>query len=250
MESPYSFGAVYTSLMSFFFLIDVLVYWTVLAVGHAVDFYRKYRDGEAQLARAKLQALRMQLHPHFLFNTLNAIATLVRQQQNRAATDMIAGLSDLLRLTLENDGGQEVPLKQELDVLDRYLSIEQIRFGDRLRVDVDATPETLRARVPNLVLQPLVENAILHGIAPRSTPGRIVIRAERADGRLRLQVRDDGPGFPDGSPAMQGVGLRNTAARLQHLYGPDHRIAFANAPEGGAVITLELPFHIDEPVRP
>jgi LytS/YehU family sensor histidine kinase len=154
----------------------------------AFTYYRKYREGElravelqAQLAQAQLQALKMQLHPHFLFNTLNAIAALVRKNENKAATDMLAGLSDLLRLALENVGAQEVSLQRELEFLERYLEIEKIRFADRLQVKMHIAPETLEARVPNLILQPLVENAIRHGIAPRSASGLIEICAERYD---------------------------------------------------------------------
>ncbi len=226
------------------------MYWGVLWVGYAVDYYRRFKEEEihasgleTQLAQAQLQALKMQLHPHFLFNTLNAVSTLVRTNKNEAATDMIAGLSDLLRLTLESSGAQEVTLKQELEFLERYLEIEQIRFGDRLRVRMDIEPGTLHARVPNLLLQPLVENAIRHGIAPRAEAGLIEIRAVREDDILRLHVRDDGPGLPEGDRVHNGVGLSNTIARLERLYGSAQRVTLANAEDGGALITLELPFH-------
>jgi len=237
-------------LLSSLLIIEMCIYWAVLGVGYAVDYYRKYKEGEvhasrleAQLAQAQLQALRMQLHPHFLFNTLNTVSTLVRTNRNAAATDMIAGLSELLRLTLESSSAQEVSLKQELDFLERYLDIEQIRFGDRLRVRMEIEPGTLHAAVPNLVLQPLVENAIRHGIARRAEGGVVEIRAERTNGVLRLQVRDDGPGLPEGDPPGEGVGLSNTMARLERLYGNAQRVTLANADEGGALITLELPFH-------
>jgi LytS/YehU family sensor histidine kinase len=189
-----------------------------------------------------LQALKMQLQPHFLFNTLNAIAALVRKNENKAATDMLAGLSDLLRLSLENVGAQEISLKQELEFLERYLEIERIRFKDRLQVRMHVAPETLEARVPNLILQPLVENAIRHGIASRSAAGVIEIRAEREGERLRLQIKDNGPGFPGEEPINRGVGLTNAMARLQRLYGAAQSLVFNNAPEGGAVVTLEIPF--------
>ncbi len=248
-EGPSRFLNLFVGVFLTFIIFDLLMYWGVLGVGYAVDYYRKYKEGEvhasqleAQLAQAQLQALKMQLHPHFLFNTLNAVSTLVRTNKNEAATDMIAGLSDLLRLTLESSGAQEVSLKQELDFLEHYLDIEQIRFGDRLRVQMDIEPETLRARVPNLLLQPLVENAIRHGIAPRAGAGRVEIRAARDNGVLRLQVRDDGPGLPEGDGLHNGVGLANTMARLQRLYGEAQRVTFANADDGGALVTLELPF--------
>lgn len=231
--------------------LNFLIYWGVLGAGFAFEYYRKYREGElhaaalqAQLAQAQLQALKMQLHPHFLFNTLNAIAALVRKNENKSATDMLAGLSDLLRLALENVGTQEVSLQRELEFLERYLEIERIRFADRLQVSMRIAPETLNARVPNLILQPLVENAIRHGIASRSTSGLIEIKAEREGELLRLQVKDDGPGLPAGKSLNNGVGLSNTLARLQRLYGANQALVFNNAPEGGAVVTLEIPFEL------
>ena len=241
------FWSLFVGIFLTFLIFDLLICWGVLGVGYAADYYRRYKEGqvhasqlETQLAQAQLQALKMQLHPHFLFNTLNAVSTLVRTRKNKAATDMIAGLSELLRLTLESSGAQEVSLKQELDFLERYLDIEQIRFGDRLRVQMDIEPAVLRARVPNLLLQPLVENAIRHGIAPRAEAGLVEIRAVRENGILRLQVHDDGPGLPDGDDLHNGVGLTNTMARLQRLYGDAQRVTFANA--DGALVTLELPF--------
>ena len=248
-EEPSTFWNLFAGICLTFLIFDLLMYWGVLGVGYAVDYYRKYKEGEVhasqletQLVQAQLQALKMQLHPHFLFNTLNAVSTLVRTNKNEAATDMIAGLSELLRLTLESSGAQEVSLKQELDFLERYLDIEQIRFGDRLRVQMNIEPAALRARVPNLLLQPLVENAIRHGIAPRAEAGLVEIRATRENGMLRLQVHDDGPGLPDGDGLHNGVGLTNTMARLQRLYGNAQRVTFTNADSGGALVTLELPF--------
>lgn len=249
----YEFSGVFAGQFRSIFNLDFLTYWGVLGVGLAISYYQKYRAGElravelqAQLAQAQLQALKMQLHPHFLFNTLNAIAALVRKNENKAATDMLAGLSDLLRLALENVGTQEVALKQEIDFLERYLEIEKIRFADRLHVRMNIAPETLEARVPNLILQPLVENAIRHGVALHATSGVIEIGAERHDGRLRLQVKDDGPGLPPDQSLRNGVGLSNTLARLQRLYGSAQSLVFENAPAGGAVVTLEIPF---EPAR-
>lgn len=247
----YEFSGVFRSQLRSISDLDFLIYWGVLGVGMAFSYYQKYREGElqavelqAQLAQAQLQALKMQLHPHFLFNTLNAIAALVRKNENKAATDMLAGLSDLLRLALENVGAQEVSLKRELEFLERYLEIERIRFADRLHVNMRIAPETLEARVPNLILQPLVENAIRHGIAVRATSGVVEICAERHDERLRLQVKDDGPGLPPDKSLSNGVGLSNTMARLQRLYGSAQSLAFSNAPEGGAVVTIEIPFEL------
>jgi two-component system, LytTR family, sensor kinase len=180
----------------------LFTYWAILGVIYAFDYYRKYREHElkasqlkTQLAQAQLQALKMQLHPHFLFNTLHAISSLMRKDVE-AADSMISRLSDLLRLTLENTGVQEVTLRQELEFLERYLEIEQTRFRDRLQVRMEIEPETFDAQVPNLILQPLVENAIRHGIAPRSAPGMIEICAARDRETLHLLVRDNGPGLP------------------------------------------------------
>lgn len=248
-EKYYAFSHLRAMEMNTTFKFDVLIYWAVLGAVLALSYYRKYREGElhavelqGQLAQAQLQALKMQLQPHFLFNTLNAIAGLVRKNENKAATDMLAGLSDLLRLTLENAGAQEVSLKQEIDFLERYLDIERLRFADRLQVQMQVAPETLEARVPNLILQPLVENAIRHGIAPRAVAGLIEIRAERENGKLRLQVKDNGAGISTEKFNHHGVGLSNTRARLERLYGANQTFAFHNAPAGGAVVTLELPF--------
>jgi sensor histidine kinase YesM len=236
--------------------VDVIIYWTIVGAGYAFEYYRRFREQqlqaarlelratqlETQLAQAQLQALKMQLHPHFLFNTLHAISALM-DDDVKGARRMIARLSELLRLTLESAGRQEVSLRQELDALERYLEIEQVRFQDRLTVRVLAPPETLDASVPNLVLQPIVENAIRHGIAPRSSAGRIEIRAERRNGMIELQVIDDGPGLRPGNEEFkEGIGLANTRARLRRLYGDEHRIEIKNADEGGLVVNLSIPF--------
>ena len=228
---------------------NIVTYWVIVGLSLAYSYYRKYQERElrasqleAQLAQAELQALRMQLHPHFLFNTLHAIATLVHRDPE-AADRMIARLSDLLRLTLENLGVQEVPLKQELEFLERYLEIEKMRFAERLAVALDVAPEALDARVPYLLLQPLVENAIRHAVAPRAAGGRIELRAAVRDSALHLELRDDGPGL-SGSPA-EGLGLANTRARLERLYGPAHHFALADAPGGGLLVRMKLPLRFE-----
>jgi signal transduction histidine kinase len=228
------------------FLYYLLVCLAILGLGHAHNYYRRYRKGElaasrleAQLARAQLQVLKMQMHPHFLFNTLNAISALLHRDID-LADRMIARLGDLLRLTLENAGTQEVTLQQELDFVGVYLEIEGARLGPRLGVHFAVEPETRSACVPNLILQPLVENAIRHGIAPYPRAGRIEIAARRAEGRLEIQVRDDGPGV--GTECKEGVGLSNTRARLQQLYGPAHSFEMVNGPERGLTVTLTVPF--------
>ena len=228
--------------------ISIISYWAILGAGYAFEYYRKYREQQLQAARlearlveSQLQALKMQLHPHFLFNTLHAISALM-DEDVKAARRKIARLSELLRLTLENAGQQEVTLRQELEVLERYLEIEQIRFQGRLTVEWQIEAATLEARVPNLILQPLVENAVRHGIAPVSAAGRIEIRAARSDGKLELSVRDDGPGLAADSEAFkQGIGLSNTRARLQQLYGGAQHLEISNAAEGGLVVRLTIP---------
>jgi signal transduction histidine kinase len=229
---------------------NLVIYWIVVAATQGYLYYSRYREGElrtaqlsAQLAHAQLQALRMQLHPHFLFNTLNAISTLVHKDPE-TADRMIARLSDMLRLTLENMGVQEVRLAQELEFLERYLEIERMRFPDRLEVQMHIAPETLDACAPYLILQPIVENAIRHGIAPRSTPGKVEVRAECKDGRLILEVRDDGPGISSNSNAKDGVGISSTRARLERLYGAAYQFELRNAAEGGLVVTFAMPFRL------
>lgn len=196
---------------------------------------------QAQLAEARLQSLKAQLHPHFLFNTLNAISALMHRDVD-SADRMIALLSDLLRASLDQDERHEVSLKEELAILEKYLAIERIRFRDRLTVEIDVEPECQVAMVPRLILQPLVENSIIHGIALHSTAGLIAIRARRKGNRLTLAVSDDGPGLINHDPSSEGVGLSNTRRRLAELYGTDHRFALQRAPLGGLEVLLEMPF--------
>lgn len=198
---------------------------------------------EAQLAQAQLQMLKMQLHPHFLFNTLNGITGLVRDNDNAAAVQMLVGLSDLLRQTLDNAGKQEVRLSEELEWLELYLKLQQVRFSDRLRVSVSAAPETLDALVPNLITQPLVENAIRHGLSPRAAPGSVSLSARANDGRLEVSICDDGVGLPEGWRMTddKGVGLFNTEARLRQLYGADFAFAVRDRDRGGVEAVLTIP---------
>jgi two-component system, LytTR family, sensor kinase len=230
----------------------ILFYALLLGIAHAVLYHRRYREGEraaerlaAGLTEARLQVLKMQLQPHFLFNTLNAISALIPAEA-RPARRMVARLGDLLRIALEHEETQEVTLREELAFLEPYLEIEQARLEDRLTVVMQIAPETLDARVPHLVLQPLVENAIRHGIAPRIEPGRVEISATiGADDRsLDLKVRDDGPGVDRDNQARtrKGVGLANIQSRLEHLYDGEHRFEFGNHPEGGVVVRISLPF--------
>ena len=225
---------------------ELLVYWIIVVISHAADYYQRYREGELRASQAQLQALKMQLHPHFLFNALHSISALVHSDPD-AADKMIARLGDFLRLTLDSAAAQEVPLRQELEFLNCYLDIERTRFRDRLTTQIEADPRVLDCVVPNLILQPIVENAIRHGVSQRAAHGHVEVRASRAGDALRLEVRDNGRGLPEGAEACRskqgGVGLANTRARLQQLYGGDYRFEISNAPAGGAVVTLELPLH-------
>jgi sensor histidine kinase YesM len=203
---------------------------------------RESEQLQARLDQARLQALRLQLQPHFLFNTLNTISALMHRDVD-AADAMIARLSDLLRMSLQRVGVQEVPLKEELDFLSKYLEIEQTRFRDRLTVVFDVQADTLDALVPNLLLQPLVENAIKHGIGPRPTPGQIAVRARRNGALLELDVQDNGVGLSAArlTDFNRGVGLSNTRSRLDHLYGSLHRFEFRQPAEGGLLVCIAIP---------
>ncbi|NNE34348.1 MAG: histidine kinase [Rhodothermales bacterium] len=230
---------------------NIVTYWMILGIFAAYNYYRELltREQQAatlqvQLAQANLKALKMQLHPHFLFNTLNSVAALVRKGDNKTAIKMLVRLGDFLRLALENKGVQEIPIEQELDFLERYLDIERIRFGDRLFVSVRCEPDAAGAYVPNMILQPLVENAIHHGIGPNADQGRIEVEATRADDTLRMVVRDNGTGMPKEAERRmrKGVGIANTSERLLNLYGEDHALSFRNLNEGGLEVELEIPF--------
>jgi len=257
-----SFGITFFFLMILGFHGNVIAYWTVLGIQAAFHYYHQYQERRqkalqlelqaselrTELVRAQLTALKGQLQPHFLFNTLNAIMVLVRQERGAQAEEMLSRLSDLLRGVLDEVDAQEVPLRRELEYLELYLAIEEVRFQDRLRVTISTGPETLDALVPHLGLQPLVENAIRHGIGRRSAAGRLEIRAERRDDVLEVRVIDDGPGLSSGDTGdardagSPGIGLANTRARLRQLYGDGARLDLANGAGGGAVATLTLPY--------
>ena len=250
---PASFGPQLRELFFLNFDWESMTYWAVIGLSHAVHFHREARDRaltsaqlETRLAEAQLQALQRQLHPHFLFNTLHTISALMHRDVE-AADSMLARLSDLLRLTLDRIGNQQVSLREELDFVTKYLEIERTRYGDRLQVEIDVHPDTLDAAVPSFVLQPLVENAVRHGIAPELRGGRIWIRASRDGDRLRLLVGDDGRGVSSEKllAFTTGVGLTNTRTRLQHLYGEGHGFDFKTPPDGGLEVTVMLPFSVD-----
>jgi two-component system, LytTR family, sensor kinase len=226
---------------------NLILYWVLVGATHALHYYDRFRERElratqleAELAQSQLHRLKMQLQPHFLFNALNAISTLIETDPD-AADRMLSQLASLLRESLRADAPHEVSLREELSFLDRYLEIEKTRFADRLRVSFEVDPGALDARVPSLLLQPLVENAIRHGVSRRADGGRVDVRAWRENGSLRLEVKDNGPGLPE-TANQSGIGLANTRARLERLHGEDYRFELANLPGGGALAAVRLPF--------
>ena len=252
------------------FMDELFLYLVVLAAGFARDYFLRYRERQeeavrlraqaaalqAQLADARLHALRMQLNPHFLFNTLHAVSSLV-ERDPRGVRRMIARLSGLLRYTLEEAAAQEVPLRQELRFLHGYLEIQRIRFQGKLDVEEEIAPDVLDALVPNLILQPLVENAVKHGTSQIGGVGRLALRARREGGRLALTVQDNGPGLADpsgdGAPRPgEGIGLQNTRGRLEGLYGDAQSLTLEPAPGGGLLARITLPYRtalVEEGVR-
>jgi two-component system, LytTR family, sensor kinase len=256
------FRGAFTLLMVRGFHGGVFNYWMVLGLQWGALYYRRYQERsqevlrielqafelKSQLMGAQLNALKMQLQPHFLFNTLNAITVLVGQQKSRDAQQMLGHLSDLLRGVLEDVDAQEVSLRRELEYLHLYLSIEQVRFADRLHVEVSIDSTTEDASVPQLILQPIVENAIRHGIERSSSAGRILISAVKINGTVEVRVQDDGPGLSTAyAHEDHGIGLANTRARLRQLYGEDARLDIENCNGGGAAVTITFPFHNSRP---
>jgi len=232
------------------FHLNLATFWAILGIGSAFRYYRQFRERElqtslleARLAEARLQVLQMQLQPHFLFNTLHTISAFVQEGEPEIADRMIARLGELLRLVLDTAHTQEVSLRQELEFLQRYLDIQQLRFQERLRIRMDVSDEALDGRIPSLLLQPLVENAIRHGISSRSEGGTVTVRAARVRSELQVGVRDDGVGLgPVGVRGENGVGLANTRARLEQLYGARHRFAVDSTPDGGVQVSIAIPW--------
>jgi len=238
---------------AFRFVPQLLYYFAILAAGFAREYFLHGRAQQAhaarlqvQLAEARLDALQMQIHPHFLFNTLHAISAMVERNPS-GVRKMIARLSELLRHTTDAHAVDEVPLRDELELLGKYIDIMEIRFQDRLVVERRIDPATLDALVPNLVLQPIVENALEHGVARAKGEGRIEIVAEQAGGKLLLRIHDNGPGVA--SDPRAGVGLANTRARLAQLYGDAASLQLTSAPEAGTTAEITLPFHTQRSER-
>ncbi len=232
----------------FQFDINMFAFAIIVAATHALDYSRGLQEQQVSelrlqgaLSRARLSALQLQLQPHFLFNTLNAISELVHEDPARADA-MVTSLSELLRLSIDTSTSAEMTLRRELQFLDAYLHIQRMRFEDRLSATIEADPASLSACVPSLVLQPLVENAIRHGISPRAGAGMVHVSVRVEGNRLHIVVRDDGVGIPEHAPVVEGVGLRNTRVRLEGLYPGDHEFELRRHPEGGTAVVLSIPY--------
>ena len=240
-----------------YLMIDVVTYAVIAGAAYAYEFHTSFRTSQLRsahlelgLAEARMQALRTELNPHFFFNALNAVSGLVRRRENDAAVRMLARLGELLRTTLDRDLAPEIPLREELALLDRYLDIERVRFGDRLRIDVRDGPEVRDAFVPTLLLQPIVENAVRHGVSVQTGPARIEVSAARDGQWLRIVVRNWGRGvLPEAAAGRrEGIGLSNTRARLSALYGDRATLALEGL-DDGARVTITLPFRRDTETR-
>jgi signal transduction histidine kinase len=241
---------VYLRVVLQYFHLNFMVYWVIVAAAHATRYYQSYRERamaalalESERNRAALSALQMQLQPHFFFNTLHTIATLVRDDRGEAAVDTIARLGTLFRQALGSGHRTVVPLREELEFVSGYLEIEQLRFADRLTVSLRVDEETLDAEIPSMALQPLVENAVRHGIARDPDASLLSVVAQRRNGALRVEVRNDGPAFTGAAAgSVPGVGLENVRARLRLLYGADFMLTMGPGEAGGAVVALEVPW--------
>jgi signal transduction histidine kinase len=231
-------------------LSSTVLYVTILVISHLLDSRERLALQQTetarlneQLSKAQLSALRRQIEPHFLFNTLNAIAGLVREKRNDDAVTMIARLSDFLRRSLDESNRQQVPLGEEMEFLQKFLDIEKVRFGERLQVRVDVPRELFTAQVPSLILQPMVENAVKHGIAKRAQGGAIHVTAFRSNGLLTLSVYNDGPSLPtNGGSTPAGIGMANVRTRLQSLYGNEFELSMRNQDPGGVEVSVSVPF--------
>ncbi|MCF3648975.1 sensor histidine kinase [Synoicihabitans lomoniglobus] len=231
-------------------LIDVVFYWAIMGAGYTFEIYRKYKNEqikaaqlESRLVQTELSSLKQQLHPHFLFNTMNTIAVLVREARNEEAVSLLSKLSALLRISLDTSRVEEVTVRQEMEFLERYIDIQKMRFADRLSVSTDISTEALEARIPNLLLQPLVENAILHGVAPKSGPGLVRVLGSVLEGRLHLEVIDNGMGIDNAKTdrSREGIGLTNTRERLNRIYGTHSQLVLKSEPGQGTTVSIVLP---------
>jgi hypothetical protein len=231
------------------FPIDFLAYWAIIGIAYALHFYSRWQQHDlaaaqlqADLAEARLRSLRAQLNPHFLFNTLNAISALALKGEGRAVARALSRLTDLLRIGFNEKYPKTITLRKELELIDNYLEIQRLLFGDRLTVERRVDPDVTGAEVPCLILQPLVENAIVHGVSLDSGALRITIAATRNEETLQLQVGDTGSGYHSASGNGMGIGLSGTQARLEHHYGAGQRLQFSRSIGGGTCVTISIPF--------
>jgi hypothetical protein len=231
---------VFTRIFSIDFHIGILIYWIILAGYQAIDYSRRAADLKSQLSRAQLDALKMQLHPHFLFNTLNSISALIHKNPE-AADEMIGELGNFLRLTLQSNSAMDVTVEEELRFVSSYLEIERIRFQSKLKVEMLIDPETLNARVPNLILQPVIENAIRHGIAHCVDSGCIEIASHRNGRYIYLRVSNDGPWLSEDN--HEGIGVNNVRERLKKMYNDDYQFNISNRAQGGVIVEMKIPVH-------
>lgn len=229
-------------------LLDFAFYWAVLIYGHEAELQHRVKQEELKAAQlesrlidTELKMLREQLRPHFLFNTLNTISVQVREGKRDEAVGLIAQLASLLRMSLDHSRAAQVTVREELRFLDRYLAIQQIRFADRMTVRINVTPEAMEVPIPNLLLQPLVENAVIHGISAKSSPGVIEVKGWVEAARLRLEIRNDGPPLPPRGQLKEGIGLGNARERLERIYGPESELSLSDHPEGGVAVKIVLP---------
>lgn len=248
-SGPGSFGSSWSMIFENALLATGVLYAAVLAFGGILDSRERLMRQQAeaarlseQLSKAQLDAVRQQIEPHFLFNALNAVSALIREGRNEEAVEMVASLSELLRRVLQESRKQKVLLREELELLDKYLAVQKVRFSDRLRVESAVPEELLSAQVPSLVLQPLVENALKHGIAARAEGGVVRIAAARLNGKVTLSVYNDGPGISRGGQAGAGVGLKNLQTRLRGLYGDAFQFHLENVGESGVKATVSVPY--------
>ena len=250
LSEPFKDGFWHTADKSFYGhnFVDMACYWAVLAFGYGSELQRKYKNEEVRAAQlesrlieTELKALREQLNPHFFFNTLNTISVMVREGKNEMAVTLLARLGSLLRMSLDGNRDNTTPLRMEMDFLERYVEIQKARFSDRLTVHVAVDEDALGISVPWLLLQPIVENAILHGIAPKSGPGLVEVAGRVHQGRLHLQVTDDGIGLPGDRRVVEGVGLSNTRERISKTYGDEGKMTIRNRPTGGIAVEIVVP---------
>jgi len=243
VNPPTPFGQLLAAKLLSGFASCFVLYGAIVAVGYAIDYRQRVAELQVETTRAQLDALRRQIEPHFLFNTLNGIAAIVREGRNAVAVEMIASLSAFLRGVVEGSARHEVPLGEEIAFLERYLEIQKLRFADRLQLSLDVPEDLLGAQVPSLLLQPIVENSIKHGIAKRAQGGAIRIAAQREDEMLTLIVYNDGPTLPSAdTPIRAGTGMFNIQKRLRSLYGNAFRLTMRNQEPSGVHVSVSFPF--------